>query len=117
MDGVVAKAADHEGLAPHLCHAGRPPGLVRAGFPEAGEFADLANQHLARFPAHLAPSFQEPMDQLLPRAGDRLGGVVGEDRVFFPDEGDPAEPGYEVRLLGIAGETRALRRELVGRDQ
>ena len=61
VDDVMAGAADHQGLAPHPCHFRRPGGLARAGFPEAGEFADLVHKHRARFRAQLAPPRQEPV--------------------------------------------------------
>ena len=54
--------------------SGRPRGLVWPGLPEAGEFADLVHQHLARFAAQLTPPRQEPVDQLLAGVGRRVRG-------------------------------------------
>jgi hypothetical protein len=98
VDGVVAGAADREGLTPHLGHFRRPGRLSRAGFPEAGELADLVHQHLARLPAQFASPFQEPVDQFLLRVEDRPGDVAVQYRVFLPHQWNPAEPGYQVRL-------------------
>ena len=38
------------------------------------------------------------MDQLLTGVGGRGLDAVEKDRVSVPDQGNPAEPGYQVRL-------------------
>lgn len=90
---------------PHPCQPGTPhtpgslsrqvttrtvvPGeLSGAGFPEAGEFADLVHQHLACFAAQLAPPRQEPVNQFLAGIGDRTRHAVGQDRVLLPYQRD-----------------------------
>ena len=101
MDGVVAGAADHQGLAPLPGHDGHPRGLACSGFAEAGEVADLVHEHSARVPAQLAPSGKEPGDQFLARVGDPAGDAVSDDRVLVACEGYPAEPGDQW-LLAVA---------------
>jgi hypothetical protein len=58
-----------------------------------GELADVVNVHLAGQRAHLAPSRQEPGDQLFAGGGDRGWLAVGEDRRLLPFERNSAEPG------------------------
>ncbi|MCW2914894.1 MAG: hypothetical protein JWN52_2962 [Actinomycetia bacterium] len=77
MDGVVAGRADHEGLAVHLGHFRRPRGLVWSDLPEAGEFADLVDDHLARVAAQLTPPGEEPVDQLFTGVWGPGGDAVG----------------------------------------
>ena len=80
-------------VAMSAAHGGWPdPGS------QAGELADLVHQHLARFAAQLTPPGQESVDQLLAGVGGRWGDAVAQDRVLVAHEGNPAEPGYQVRL-------------------
>jgi hypothetical protein len=72
--------------------------LTWPGWSQIGELADLVHQHLARFAAQLTPPGQEPVDQLLTGVGGRLGDTVEQDRALVAREGDPAEPGYQIRL-------------------
>ena len=66
MDAGVAGFADHEGLASPPRHDLHPFGLDRLSrLVEIRELADLVHAHLVRLPAELAPSRQEPVDQLL----------------------------------------------------
>ena len=65
VDLGVAGGADHEGLAAPPRHDLHPFGLVwLSGLTEILEFADLVHAHLVRLPTELAPSRQEPVDQL-----------------------------------------------------
>src|SRR5512133_2500328 len=89
VDEVVAGDTHHEGLASLGRHDRRPRGLTWPGWSQIGELADLVHQHLARLAAQLTPPGQEPVDQLLTGVGGRVGDAV---------EGDPAEPGYQIRL-------------------
>jgi len=73
MDGLVAGAANHEGLTPFLGHEDRPRGLAWTGFSQAGEFADLVDNHLAGFLAQLAPLPQEPDHQFFAGVGRSVG--------------------------------------------
>jgi reverse transcriptase-like protein len=45
VDPVMARRADDERLAPHLCHEGGPRGLSRSWFPELVEAGDLVDCH------------------------------------------------------------------------
>lgn len=53
MDDLVAGAADHQGLAPHLRHLGCPRGLAGSGFSGPG---DLVDGHRGVVPAQFAPA-------------------------------------------------------------
>src|SRR5258707_11335132 len=92
MDAGVAGFADHEGLASPPRHDLRPLGWVGlSGLVEIGELADLVHAHLVRLPAELAPSCEEPMDQLLASGGGSDWFAVGQDRVLLPPERDTTE--------------------------
>ena len=82
VDDVVARGADHEGLASLGRHERRPRGLARPGLPQTDQLADLVHEHLARVAAQFAPPGQEPVDQLLAGVGRRLGNAVDQDRVL-----------------------------------
>jgi hypothetical protein len=47
MDLVVARRADHEGLAPPFRHEPGPGWLAVAGAREVGELGDVVHLHLA----------------------------------------------------------------------
>ena len=89
MDGVVAGAADHEGLAAHLGHLLRPRGLAWPGSPEAGELADLVDDHLGRVAAQLAPPGVEPVKQFLAGCGGPAGTRSMSTASFFCTRGIP----------------------------
>src|SRR5258707_12263665 len=92
MDAGVAGFADHEGLASPPRHDLRPLGWVGlSGLVEIGELADLADAHLVRLPAELAPSCEGPMYQLLASGGGRDWFAGGQDRVVLPPERETTE--------------------------
>ena len=99
----MAGAADHEGLAPHFCHEGRPRGLARSGLAELGELwrrGGLPPWRRAR--TARTRRLPEPVDQLLAGRGSTgtgAGSVTTARLVAF--EGYPAEPCYQV-LLALA---------------
>ena len=64
------------GLAAHRGHFRRPRGLAWSGLTEAGELADLVDEHLAWVAAQLTPSGQEPVYQLLAGVRRPDGDVV-----------------------------------------
>ena len=85
----MAACADHESLASPLGHDPCPLGLFgRPGLAEIGELSDLVDLHLVRLSAELAPSLQEPVDQLLAGAGGRDWFAFVEDRVLLASERD-----------------------------
>ena len=75
MDGVVARAADHEGLPSFGCHERRPRRLVRSGSAELGEFGDVMDHHGASVLTQLAPSTRASA------AGELAVGVLDGDLV------------------------------------
>src|SRR6266545_2147489 len=92
MDAGVAGFADHEGLASPLRHDVHPLGWVGlSGLVEISELADLVHAHLVRLPAELAPSRQEPVDQLFAAGGCQDWFAVPQGRVLLPPERDTTE--------------------------
>ena len=89
MDVGLAGVADHEGLASPLCHDPHPFRLF--GRVEVGEVADLMHLHRAGSLADLAPSGQQPMDDLLATRRRWEWRAVHGDRVNLPPERDTAE--------------------------
>lgn len=111
MCGVMADGADHEGLAPLACHELRPFRRWPPRVGELSEFADMVDFDLADARAHLAPSRQEPIDQLLVTDGDRGWFAVGEDRGLLPLERNAAEPcGQRFPAVAFNGHLQALSR-------
>ena len=86
MDVVVAGGADHEGLAPAFRHDLRPCRLWPSWGGEMSQLGDVVHLHLAGVLTHLAPSPEEPGDQLLVVDGGWDGLAVGEDRVALPSQ-------------------------------
>ena len=62
-----------------------------SGLVEIGELADLVHAHLVRLPAELAPSREEPVDQLFAAGGRQDWFAVAQDRVLLPPERDTTE--------------------------
>jgi len=92
VDGlVVAWSADHEGLASHPDHQGRPRRLWSSRFVQVGEFSDLVDFHWGALLAQFALAGPEPGDQLF-AAGDRDWLMVDEDRFLLPYQRNAAEP-------------------------
>ena len=88
----MARLADDKSLPPHLGHQCRPRGLACIGFAETGEGPDLVDYHVGRFFAQLAPSLEEPGDQLLSGIGNPWRGAVNKDGVLIAHQRYPAEP-------------------------
>src|SRR4051812_31066078 len=70
-----------------VAHAGR------AGWLEICELTDVMNMHVTGLLAELAPSREEPGDQLLAGVGHPGRDAVVDDRGLLPFQGDSAEPG------------------------
>ena len=86
MDVVVAGWAGHEGLAPAFCHDFRPCWSWLPQRVEAGQFGDVVHLHLTDVLAYLAPSFEEPEDQLLAPGGGWKRFAVDNDRVALSSQ-------------------------------
>jgi hypothetical protein len=87
----MATPTDDKGLAvPHgheIC-----PRRPIARSSEVRELGNVVNFHLVDPPTCLAPSGEEPGDQLLAFGVDRGQPTVGDDRLLIPSQRDPAEP-------------------------
>ena len=87
----MTTSADHEGFAVSYGHEICPRRPV-PGSSEVGELCDVVDFHLVNASACLAPSGQEPGDQLLAFGVDRGQPTVGDDRLLVLSQRDPAEP-------------------------
>src|SRR5882762_3620317 len=85
----MAASADHEGFASHCCHKCRPRRLwLSPALGEVGKCADMVDFNDAAVFAHLAPTVEEPIDQLDSTADSRGWFTVDDGRVLLLPQRD-----------------------------
>nr|WP_171076188.1 hypothetical protein [Streptomyces sp. YIM 121038] len=96
----MTTSADHKGFAVSCSHeiCPRRPGSRSS---ELGELGDVVDLHRVDPPAGLAPSGEEPGDQLLAFGVDRGQPTVVDDRLLVPSQRDPAEPSDQWLPAGV----------------
>ena len=95
---VVAGEADHEGLASFGRHERRPRGLARPGWSQAGSLRTWCTSTLPGSPHSSHRRVRSRWISSLRGWGAGWGMRSSEDRVLVAHQGDPAEPGYQIRL-------------------